>query len=127
MVRKPSNAGSGAAAAARPRRRSRAQAVERAGHAAVARDERPQLRQQIGPFRAERLRVELLAVQHVVLDPPREAGLGAVAHDAALSSSVRAAIARASSMRHASSLRPIRAATSLKLSSSNLRSTMTSR
>ena len=62
-----------------------------------------------------------------MLDPLREQGFDAFAHGAALSWSVRATIALASSMRHASSLRPMRAATSLKLSSSSLRRTMTSR
>ena len=103
-------------------------AFEEVRHAAILGDERAQRLDQVGPIVADRGRIERRPVQHVVLDPPLKPRLEVrVAHAGSRRVSVSAAIARASSIRHASSLRPIRAAISRKLSSSNLRSTITSR
>ena len=103
------------------------QARERSRDVEIARDERRELRQQVGPIDAEFGGIGRLARDHVPLHPPREQGFRTAAHRPALSSSVRATIALASSMRHASSLRANRTPISLKPSSSSLRRTITSR
>ena len=110
-------------------RRSDGAGVERRRPPQVAGDERAERLDEIVAPLAHLLERQLVARAQVMFDERGEAFLevGCPRHVASVILIVSAAMARASSIRHASSLRPRRAAMSLKLSSSNLRSRMISR